>query len=119
PQRLGAQPLPSLRIRPINPVPASRLTEGLHRLLNCRCCPLEILRYHCWRRFDAGVQCQKPRLRNAWELRSVIHVEYQNAGAPAAFGNEISSLGLLLLEDGLDHLEAVFFLQPRCPPRPE
>jgi hypothetical protein len=28
---------------------------------------------------------------------------YQNAGAPAAVGNEIGGLGLLLLEDGLDH----------------
>jgi len=28
---------------------------------------------------------------------------YQNAGAPAAVGNEIGGLRLLLLEDGLDH----------------
>jgi hypothetical protein len=73
------------------------------------------LGYHCRRRLDAGVQCQEPRLGDSRGSDASFISTIGMAVRRPSSANKIGCFRLLLLQDRLDHFEAVLLC--RCIPR--
>ena len=91
---------------PLSPSPFIPRRLGLSPLLSQRpqIRPREIFGRHGNPKLHFGIECEKPRLGQHWDLGRILDVDDQGATTPAVLLGEIDSFGLDGLENSLDLL---------------